>query len=523
MTHDAGLSMAGRFAPLVVATATFVVLLAVLSAQPAGVFWDDGVYLITARALADGEGYRFVHLPGAPSAVHYPPLWPIVLAGVWKLVPAFPDNLAVFRAVNPLLAAIAAGFVCSFGTRALRLPWPVALAGTLVFATVLPVLVLDSVLFAEPLFLVCVVLSLLAVTRAERTGFARDAVVAGALAGAASLARSTGIVLVPAIAVALLLARRPRAAGIAFATGVAMVAPWIWWSATHAAELAPPLAGSYGPYTPWLANAIRERGAEFVAAVAARNAVTFERAVAAVFFPIGLREIRPLLVALLAVVAGLGALTAWPRARAACLFGIGYAALVLVWPYAPDRFAWAVWPLAGLAVAAGAHAAWRLAASAQPPAVRATGAALVVVALVAMAGSVTYTIRGVSRGWVDVAQRRNAARLRPIVEWVRANTPPDAIVATEGEPLVHLYTRRRVVPVHILSPDEYLAGTPLDQAADDLRALVAAGGADVVVLAGRSLELAAAGQLGPGTDSPRLVPLDTLPGGGVAFRVDRSP
>ena len=34
------------------------VLLAVVNPQPAGVFWDDGVYLTTARTLATGDGYH---------------------------------------------------------------------------------------------------------------------------------------------------------------------------------------------------------------------------------------------------------------------------------------------------------------------------------------------------------------------------------------------------------------------------------------------------------------------------------
>jgi len=39
-----------------------------------GVFYDDGFYLSLARSLAEGHGYRLLYLPGAPEAVHHPPL-----------------------------------------------------------------------------------------------------------------------------------------------------------------------------------------------------------------------------------------------------------------------------------------------------------------------------------------------------------------------------------------------------------------------------------------------------------------
>jgi hypothetical protein len=147
---------------------------------------------------------------------------------------------------------------------------------------------------------------------------------------------------------------------------------------------------------------------------------------------------------------------------------------------------------------------------------------LVGVACLAVAGGAFYTGRGISRGWADIAQRRNAARLAPVVDWVRAHTPPDAVVACDGEPLVHLYTGRRVIPASILSADEYLAGTPLQQGADDLRRLLRAGGADFAVLSAGASALDAAALLRDGPDFPRLIPIDTLPGGGVAFRVVRS-
>ena len=52
---------------------------------PVGVFQDDGIYAVLAKSLATGEGYRFIQMPGAPNATHYPPGYPLLLALLWKL------------------------------------------------------------------------------------------------------------------------------------------------------------------------------------------------------------------------------------------------------------------------------------------------------------------------------------------------------------------------------------------------------------------------------------------------------
>ena len=61
-----------------------------------GVFYDDGIYVALARSLAEGHGYHLLYLPGAPAAVHYPPLYPAFLALLWRVWPSFPDNVVLF-------------------------------------------------------------------------------------------------------------------------------------------------------------------------------------------------------------------------------------------------------------------------------------------------------------------------------------------------------------------------------------------------------------------------------------------
>jgi len=74
-----------------------VILLAFPSINREITFYDEGVYLIIAKALASGLGYVRDSLPDSPRETLYPPLFPLVLGMIWRLFPNFPDNLVVMR------------------------------------------------------------------------------------------------------------------------------------------------------------------------------------------------------------------------------------------------------------------------------------------------------------------------------------------------------------------------------------------------------------------------------------------
>ena len=76
-----------------------------ISAPAAGLFHDDGIYVVTARALAEGQGYRIISLPESPPQTKYPILFPWLLSLVWRLAPSFPDNLLLLRMV-PLASTV---------------------------------------------------------------------------------------------------------------------------------------------------------------------------------------------------------------------------------------------------------------------------------------------------------------------------------------------------------------------------------------------------------------------------------
>jgi hypothetical protein len=148
----------------------------------------------------------------------------------------------------------------------------------------------------------------------------------------------------------------------------------------------------------------------------------------------------------------LGAIVLRRRAPVTLLFLGGYAALVLIWPFPPSRFVWGVWPLLlFVLLAAGRSIAsqdWKT-----PPLLRVVAAgALLWVA----AGYSAYEQRAVRGRWWASISRSADQRIAPAIAWTLANTAPAAVVASDDEGAVFLYTGRRAVPVASFTTAHYL-------------------------------------------------------------------
>jgi hypothetical protein len=169
-----------------------------------GVFQDDGLYTILGKSLARGDGFRYLNLPGAPSATHYPPGYPLLLAGLWRLFPAFPANTAVFVFVNVAFLSATAVGAWYFGHRRLGLGSTAAAITALATVACVPALTFGVFVLSEPMFMALLLPVLLVGERAVDRGTARDAAIAGLLAGLLALVRTLGAFVAPAPAIVLL-------------------------------------------------------------------------------------------------------------------------------------------------------------------------------------------------------------------------------------------------------------------------------------------------------------------------------
>ena len=202
-------------------------------APAVGTFHDDGVYLVTAQALAEGRGYRIISLPWEPAQTKYPILFPWLLSLVWRLTPTFPDNLPWLRMVP--LGAGAIWLLLSW--RVLRvLGTSRETAGVILLLTALSpwTAFISTITLAETVFAALLAGSVLCLVRIEKGRSTRlDAFGAGALMGLACLTRAAGAG--PAVGglVALVVQRRWRALGEYMLGLLLFVGPWLWWVFTR--------------------------------------------------------------------------------------------------------------------------------------------------------------------------------------------------------------------------------------------------------------------------------------------------
>ena len=447
------MALAGEVkAGLAAAAATLAVGLLTLNQALVGVFYDDGLYAGLATALASGLGYVHPNLPGLPGAVHYPPLYPVVLAPIFGLLSVHGAAI-VAKVLNAVFGAGASGLVAWHVTRSDLLrgsgTLPRWLPAALVFcaAVAIPVLATQTVLFAEPLFAVLLAVAVIAMDQQKSPW------IVGTAAALALLTRSIGIAIVAGV-VCFLLVRPPRTPWRALVPVVIppLVAALAWtiWVSTHRSGIDPELALGYGTY---LAH-IDQAGLSAIAV----NVPDMSRPLEALTFGwIGVRWLYEIL-SMLALAVGLYGLALLTRRSAIGFVLILYFLVLAIWPHPPDRFLWAVLPWLVLAWAAGL-----LEIARRWPRVRLAAAAF---GCLVAGGYVYYEARGFAGHWWDTQARAISANFTELLPVV-TTLPSNAVVATDDEALVWLYTRRQAVPLYLerFHGSEVVRPTPVEHRA----------------------------------------------------------
>ncbi len=440
--------MAAEAAGVALVVAVVHVVLRLSAGFPFGVFDDDGVYVALGKSIAEGTGYRSIHLAGAPVQVRYPPGLPLLLAIPWTLG----DSLSAVRnaidVLNVLVTAGAAGLIWWIGRRDCRLsPWPVAVCAASPF-------VLDATIqfynlaLSEPYLVLGWAAALALVTEKPSLG---RAVAVGLMLAATTLFRAAGIALVPAILVALALRRRWTAAAVCAASSLIPLAAWAGlraaWIAAGPVASVPDDRG----YWQWL-------GADGPVALAGYTARTM--GANAVEYAIELARHLASLQAVGVSMVGAGILAAvvacvrlWNTHTALVLTVLCVTALTLSWPFAQARLFLPLLPFIGLLVASSVDAGVRRA----PRAV--AGGVHAVLALAAIA--VTWrqielraaAERAYQTGVLPPVEDRSPTitlsfRSRFIFQltsWIAQHTTPQDRIMVQAPAGVFLYTGRRAV------------------------------------------------------------------------------
>ena len=307
-------------------------------------------------------------------------------------------------------------------------------------------------------------------------------------------------------------ARAERLMIVNAVTAVVALAPWQIW-VWHASQQFPnELRGSYGPYLDWLVSGYRHEPS-LAWTVVWKNTVDLWRAFGVVFAPWLPRVVKGFAAALVFVSLGVGVAALIRRASIVGAFLLAYGAVVLIWPFNPERFVWAVWPFAGLVLLVAARAVGERMSGRWPRAPRlAMG-----VAVLLLTGHTAYAVRGLANGWAATPLRAMTTRLWPLVEWTAEHAPPGYLIASDAHIMIALYAARTTMPVTMLAPTEYVREKSAAQLVRELDALSVRYAPRLLLLSRDTREREAVALWATQPTAPVVIPLGEIPGGGVAF------
>ena len=415
--------------------------LVALRAPAVGTFHDDGIYAVTARALAEGRGYRIISLPDAPPQTKYPILFPWLLSLVWRVAPPFPENLPWLRAV-PLVST--AAWLWLSWKLVQRCGGSQGTATAIVVLTALSpwTLFLGTALLAETLFAALLTGSLLVLTAstASAAGSRRLCALAGLLSGASLLTRAAGVAVVVA-GLAWLLSRRRWSNAVAFAIAAgAVLAPWGLWVVTqnHAVGAEYYSASNYGSWN----IVFNYSGAEKLNVLIGN--VFFSAATPAELWGIRLHAIVvgvSLFTVVPVVLRGLWLSRADPLGW--CVTAVMAMNLIWVWP--PTRFLVPIVPLVLWQASVVLRGAPRVIVAGCVTSLCVFGAwrTLEVVAKAQSVGAV----------WPRANGAEDWRQLSPLLEWVKRETPSSAVLTGNLDPAYFLFTER--LSVRAFTEDPY--------------------------------------------------------------------
>lgn len=447
---------------------------------PAGVWHDDGTYMLIGKALAGGHGFTYDGVVGAPPATKFPPVYPLTLAAIWTVTRSIGAATLIATFINIALVAAAGAWFGRVLHRDAKLPLAVSLVVAAAGFASTDVIRTAVVPLSEPLFLLLVVLALaqwrtieaaLGIDRrdeeARSIAWRQLAIPAVTLVGVVAT-RSAGLALVLAFGAALVLPRpsSSRLGAAALVTGPAalFVLAWGRWSTGATGRIPEGARDLLGPYQGWLADQVLSAPAVFLGDLPGHATGVLGRAIA-LLIP-GLAG-TPMWVAgsVLLGLGGVGTVILIRRLPPLGWFVAAYLSMVLLWPYLDRRLLVPLHPALIAAIAVGGIALLDRATS------RPLRRVVLGFAATWLLGYATVTAYRVADGWPTAPYRVRAENLAAAVEAMNRTVSDDAVVgAPEFWAALHLHGGWTVAPSvrfdpRSVDPDTPMWGTPDEQLA----------------------------------------------------------
>ena len=412
-----------------------------------GFYHDDSIYWVSAKSLAGGDGYRISSLPGQPFQTKYPPLYAVLLAGIWHINPNFPANLPLATLFAWALLPFYLLQVWIF-LRQCQFDWRVQCVLFLIAGLSPVAAVFSFSLMPELLFTAFLLGSVILAERASEPGASRWLAALAGLGGAfAYLTKSSAAPLLITVPLCFALRKQFSKAALYAAAMLPAVVGWQWWVSGHLSRSWDLVTLYYTNYLGFEIYNVSVRDLPLVIwhnldgfLMGAGKLLTFD-------VPYGSKHLER--VAAVAAVAGCVRLARRTGKLQYPMAGLGFTLALLVWHYTPDqRFVFPLYPLllAGLwteleNVYQALRVSWRRPASADR-----TAAVIGATVLAGFALFIGFTTTyGLFRFLPDLFAnyRTDFAARRPAYEWIAQNTRREANVFAYDDPLLYLYAGRK--------------------------------------------------------------------------------
>lgn len=412
-----------------------------------GYYHDDSIYWVSAESLAQGHGYKIASLPGEPYQTKYPPLYPGLLAGIWKINPNFPSNLPLATLFSWLMLPVYLA-LSWLAFRQLGFGWReqcilAAITGSSPVAAVFGFSLMPELLFTSLL-----IASVLLAERSSDAASSRWLAVAAGVCGAlAYLTKSSALPLLLTAPFCFALRKQFAKAALFFAAMLPAVAGWQWWVSGHLSRSWDLVTLYYTNYVGYQAYNVSLRDLPLVIwhnldayLMGVGRLLTFD-------VPLGSKHLERIVAA--AAIAGCVRLTRRTRKLQYPLAALGMSAIMLSWHFTPDhRFVFPLYPLllAGLwtelaNIWQALRASWKKPSRAERG-VAAAIAGMLAIFLLFVAASAGFGLFYFLPSLFDAYRQDLEARL-PAYQWIERNAAPSAQVFAYDDPLVYLYTGRK--------------------------------------------------------------------------------
>lgn len=213
-----------------------------LETQVLGFIQDDGMYTVTAKALAEGQGYRLLNVITTPFQTKYPILYPLFLSLGWQLNPHFPENISLLGLITVFFSLGAFGIAFYYFKQCKGLPSWLSYLLVLLTASSFFMLYYGTSVMSEGPYLFFSLLTLYQAERFLLENPTRRAIGISILLSALTFhTRTVGITLIAALSLILLFKKQYRAA-LSYTVGTLLLTglPWFLWGHWHGPDFNDP-------------------------------------------------------------------------------------------------------------------------------------------------------------------------------------------------------------------------------------------------------------------------------------------